>query len=204
MSAGIKCRLIMKNFPFEHEGKTYWYSRSVACSMYLFVYVRCTHEWYILVSQRGPGCPNNVGKWNVPGGYLDFGETLEECARRECWEETGVDYNGKLTLASISTNPNSISQNVICSYYGEMEVERKDDLTCLFSKSHCEPDEVENIALWSVSDLILLPNTYHSKIAFGHDIMIKEIFKKRVQIPDWKWWLIEKIEKLTKIDLRIS
>lgn len=29
--------------------------------------------------------------WSVPGGYLEFCETFEECARREVEEETGVN-----------------------------------------------------------------------------------------------------------------
>lgn len=31
------------------------------------------------------------GKWSPPGGYLDFGETPEECAMREAREETGIN-----------------------------------------------------------------------------------------------------------------
>lgn len=33
------------------------------------------------------------GSWSVPGGHLDFGESIEEGARRETEEETGVRVN---------------------------------------------------------------------------------------------------------------
>ena len=33
---------------------------------------------------------HGVGSWSVPGGYLEFNESFEEGAARECLEETGI------------------------------------------------------------------------------------------------------------------
>ncbi len=32
-------------------------------------------------------------KWTIPGGHLDYGEHLQDCAKREVKEETGMDVS---------------------------------------------------------------------------------------------------------------
>ena len=43
------------------------------------------------------------GEWSTPGGYLDFGETFEECAQRETKEETGI-HSGDFTCLAITND----------------------------------------------------------------------------------------------------
>ena len=34
---------------------------------------------------------HGAGTWAAPGGYLEFGESIQQCARREVLEETGLE-----------------------------------------------------------------------------------------------------------------
>lgn len=36
---------------------------------------------------------HGAGTWQFPGGHLRFGESVEQCARRELLEETGIVIN---------------------------------------------------------------------------------------------------------------
>jgi mutator protein MutT len=46
------------------------------------------HENQVVIVQRGT--EPLKGQWSVPGGALEVGETLRECAEREAMEETGL------------------------------------------------------------------------------------------------------------------
>lgn len=46
---------------------------------------------HILLVKRGSA--PSYGKWSVPGGHVELGETMEEALKREVLEETGIDIN---------------------------------------------------------------------------------------------------------------
>lgn len=198
----------MNNFAFKYNGETLWYSRSVACSMYYFVYNHKDRQWYILISKRGPGCPSAVGQWNVPGGYLDFNETMKEAAVRECFEETGIKVNiNDVKLAAISTNLNSKKQNIVCSFFATAEISDIEILKLFLTNSHCEANEVDDICFYPVSYFTTKKSLLRNKafpVAFGHDKMIVEIFNKRVNIGFIRKFIFKIIEKLTHINIPIE
>ena len=52
----------------------------------------------VLMGLRGRQAKNEKGKWNFPGGELEFGETIAECAVRETMEEYGIEVRPKRLL----------------------------------------------------------------------------------------------------------
>ena len=46
---------------------------------------------YLLLGKRLN--PNGENSWQFPGGHLEFGETISECATREVAEEAGIEIN---------------------------------------------------------------------------------------------------------------
>lgn len=59
----------MKNFSFQKDGKTYWYSRAIVCVTAVFCKDK-NYNTYVLANQRGTATDKEVGKWICPSGFL--------------------------------------------------------------------------------------------------------------------------------------
>lgn len=159
----------MKNFEFTYEGKTYWYSRANVCLTAVFCY-DASGELCVLINKRGTATSKENHKWNLPVGYLDHNETLEECAVREVFEETGVTIPASaITLYNINSTPDGDKQDIGFRYYTVLEGTTSDYKGSL---KHMEKNEVESI-MW-------LPIKYIDEIewAWNHKDIVLELVAK--------------------------
>jgi ADP-ribose pyrophosphatase YjhB (NUDIX family) len=68
------------------------------------VLVSCLATWGQQALWMKRAHPPAVGKWSVPGGFMEQGETLQQAAARELFEETGVMLEpSRLTLYGIGS-----------------------------------------------------------------------------------------------------
>lgn len=56
----------------------------------LGVYGLVVRDTQILLCRISALVPEGVGKWTLPGGGMEWGETAGQTLRREMWEETGL------------------------------------------------------------------------------------------------------------------
>lgn len=106
------------------------------------------------------------GKWEVPGGKIEFGETPEEAVKREVFEETGYNVNVKKIVpfsnVAIWDYP-EFKQHTVVFYY-ECE---------LLNSEHKNQndDKINNYKWIDVGDLSkynFLPGNIEAiKLAFG-------------------------------------
>lgn len=116
----------------------------------------------VLACRRGSGSRFEQGKWNLPGGHLEMDESLEECAVRECREETGVTVDKeKLRFIGINSDPKDNSrQKVSVTYFAEA-----DD----FRPTFADGDEVSDVC-W-IKDIDSLDWAFPSQKALLQSII---------------------------------
>ena len=75
------------------------------------------------------------GTWTLPGGKLDFGENLEDCAARETLEETSIKINkDSIKIISVTNDKvkdaHFVTVGFLCEdFEGEKKVMEPDEIT---------------------------------------------------------------------------
>jgi 8-oxo-dGTP diphosphatase len=119
-------------------------------------------EGKILLTKRS--IPPEKGKWCIPGGHIDIGETALESTLRETKEETGLELkNPKFFGYYDEFLPEIYTHAILLIFYGSPEGKENHN------------DEVLEQRWFSEKDL----NTIN--IAFGHKRILREFFRKNGQ-----------------------
>lgn len=173
------------------DGREVWLSRSCAVvgAVFMDVYKEGGGQnevaRYVLIEKRGPACPDNVGKWVMPCGYLDYDETLGEAAVREVFEETGLNlmdlprFKDSSFATSqpvfVSSQPSEGRQNVTHIFAMSFRVHHTGsffsipDAPALTPGMHGVPGEVDD-ARW-----VPMEEIKNYDMAFGHAERIKQL-----------------------------
>lgn len=158
------------NFPVTIDGEEYWFSRSTTVTCFLFTKNE-SGQICVLANKRGPGCPDYVGKWNVPCGFLDYNETAAEGAVREVYEECGIHIDPSTLIelkADSDPRTGSENQSISIRFCGFVENATKFSL----NTDHSEKDEVDEIKWIPLSEI----DCYDW--AFAHKSMIFDMLEK--------------------------
>ncbi len=119
----------------------------------------------IIIEMRGGGIvlvkrKNYPYGWAMPGGFVDYGESLEDAAAREAKEETGLDVAGLEqfhTYSAPGRDPRHHTISTVFTGKGRGELKADDDAeeAEIFTENNLPPD-----------------------FAFDHGEIVKEYFRK--------------------------
>lgn len=155
------------------DGRTFWISRSVAVVSTIVGFLNSDFSkknGHILAVKRGPKV-DNTGKYCLPCGYLDWDEDGATGAKREIWEETGLDVDAllkdsKKKIAFFKnpwktvTDPALDDKQNICLYYGAIfDWSELPEL----SSENCEEGEVDALEWISFDKLDSVEWAFHHK-----------------------------------------
>jgi ADP-ribose pyrophosphatase len=115
------------------------------------VVVMLDDNYKILLQKRKS---TSYGMWGLPGGLMELGESAEDTARREVYEETGLTI-GKLNLIDVFSGPDYFLKvpngdefySVTVAYYtydmsGKMEADESESLELRFFSFDDFPENI--------------------------------------------------------------
>src|SRR5947209_5323219 len=112
------------------------------------------------------------GYWNVPGGFMDYGESPEAGVEREAEEEIGVDIalDGLLNVY-VSGFPGKPAYTLGFVYKGHLDSEA----------FRLKPDEIEDAAWFTVDKALMLTRNPFAKV---HERMLASLDREGVHVAE--------------------
>ena len=114
-----------------------------------------TDDGIVLIERK-----NTPFGWALPGGFVDYGESLEQAARREAFEETGLQVVLKQQLKTYSDPTRDPRQHTISTVFIAMA-----------DGSPCAGDDAAKAAVFARQDL--------PSLAFDHARILEDYFTMR-------------------------
>lgn len=75
-------------------------------------------DWWVPLTVRASTLPHHTGQVSLPGGRLDAGETIEQAALREAYEEVGLAAADVTVLGQLTPLPIPVSGHLLHSVVG--------------------------------------------------------------------------------------
>ena len=121
-------------------------SRDIAINAILIRLRNNKKEILLVLRAQDP----DKGWWDIPGGYLDWDETLEEATSRELKEETGLVASPEsFKFFNIFSNPNNKPKNQVVDIYyvskkfsGNIKIQESEVLEAKWFDLNNLPDNV--------------------------------------------------------------
>ena len=140
-------------------------------------------DQYLMMLRNKKHHDENEGKWIGIGGKLECNETLEECAIREVYEETGYKLQTKQLLYKglVHFNVNDIETETISIYIAQ--VPYFEPIDCIEGTlKWINKEDILNLSLWEGDRLFLKELILNKRETFCFSLY----YDRKGNLKDWR------------------